>query len=537
MNTDKNIITHSLLITILLIISAYSQIKHGNQDDSIFNNVINKIVLTDTELSNKSSSNIKAPKMDRVADKIIIDTTVRDTIARDTTAFRDTMLEKRYYYEYYTTGEPDTIDSTLCILPDTNATCNIESGKTVYGFVNIHMKHGPIKIDFKLFDRIGIYSIFPEKYGSIEMIFKGNNTVKNPEKCFVKYAHRYNTKVDLVVSKYIWPKDTTKKTSKKTHKDTISISKLRIDQDVVILSMVDSLVSVLKTHKFDGITFDFDISKMDTSDIANYKELLYFVHKEVKKYNKFLNVIVNRQDIYDLLNTNGTTKDDTSKNRSYSKVEFLLKPYLINQINHLIVKDTSINADSLHSIKKVFSDYYLMKNVSNIIGLLPPYNNRSDNVKLMLDILSIEHGLALWNIDTISKKFSDKINKNKYSNSNIINFPRKYIITNIKLVPIRSFVDSNSTTILILLSLLIVSFIICIVYMYKTGGEKYLKKGKIIFIVTGIVLSLLSCFYILLYPFNMNYPVFWILVGIILLVSLIVVAHNNYKSIKREDLP
>jgi hypothetical protein len=145
----------------------------------------------------------------------------------------DKNLDSLYFEGYYCPAPADPC-SSLCIIPEKGIACNTGLGKTIYGFANLHNRSSKLQIDFEKFSRIGVYSMFPETYGSIEMIFAENRKIDEKDifKRLVKQAHKYNTKVDLVLSYHDW--------------DDTNLLKPRLDQGAVMLNMVDSVSSIIK---------------------------------------------------------------------------------------------------------------------------------------------------------------------------------------------------------------------------------------------------------------------------------------------------
>ncbi|MBN1604161.1 MAG: hypothetical protein JW915_21300 [Chitinispirillaceae bacterium] len=558
MSTINNRIVGMIKLIILSAICICGQMKSSTPDNNQIMGVkgtIDSIDSIDTEIQryldvNKVNTNISTIKISRKTEKIIKDTSVfkdKDTLKsknEDSThsfTFRDTTLESNYYNEYYTTGDPDACDSIFCITPKAGTVSNIKTGKMVYGFVNMHNRTKKVEIDFKQFDRIGIYSIFPEKYGCIEMIFSGNKTISEGKiiEVFVKQAQKYNTKVDLVVSYYNW--NTLKKEGPP-----------QIRQDVVMLNMVDSLMSMIKMHQFDGITFDFDISRMDYLDFLYYKKLLYTVHKEIKKCKtKCLNIVINTSDILDT-NRYSYGKIDSLKNISdqenekidsrkkvYNRLNLLLKPDLINYINYLIV-NADTNIQKLKYIVDYFNDKFDSENNSKLVMLLPHYNynnieEKAEIHKKIKEAFAEKFGLALWHIDYLDSSFYKVLNGIKYEDLNTISTPRIFIIKRFRKV--RAFVDFYRFPIGVFLVCLILVFVSFITYSKMAGRETLIKNYKSVYVVTIIFLLFLSYLYIILYPFSIDKPVDLIFIGVLLVVFFIAAVYRLYETKRREDLP
>lgn len=397
---------------ILLIGSAYGEIKQNNSLEINHNitTIRNKIdsidnvikLYLDEELNYEY---LKDFELEKHMHQISIDTLIREKILSLTKssapfyALRDLYLDSMYYRGYFDTRNPDTSEP-LMIIPKKGVACNINTGKMIYGFANMHNRKDKLEIDFELFDRIGIYSMYPEVYGSIEMIFSENETIRVKEipDRFIKQAHRYNTKVDLILSFHEW--------------DTRYNLKPRIDQDAVMLNMVDSVSSIITKYNFDGITFDFSIDRMNIRDILFYKKLIYMVHKELNAKNESIciNVIISLSDILDTLsysllqvdsayslqnifsnqskshkNTNKivnssikelkeTNSNQDISTKRFTKLDLLLKPDHIEYIDYLLVNKNTDHLN-LKQVSEILNTRYCINENKKVIIVMPLYTN------------------------------------------------------------------------------------------------------------------------------------------------------------------
>jgi len=220
-------------------------------------------------------------------------------------AFRDSILDSIYDKGYYDTSSPSS-DTSIWLMPSEGIACNSDMRKKItYGFANLHNRNKKLRIDFEKFSRIGIYSMFPETFGCIEMIFAENREIekKNIIKRLISQAHKYNTKVDLVLSYYKWEKT--------------NYMRPRMDLGAVLLNMADSVSEIIKKYDFDGITIDFDINRMDIPTIMCYKEFIFRVNREFKSYKKklSLNIVISAAEILDTTRYRISDLDDSTNKR------------------------------------------------------------------------------------------------------------------------------------------------------------------------------------------------------------------------------
>jgi hypothetical protein len=354
--------------------------------------------------------------------------------------FRDTSLESEYYKGYF---DPDSADydSSLCILPQKGIACNTGYGQIVYGFVNMHHRRMKCIVDFEKMNRIGVYSIFPETHGSIEMMFSYNKKVADDEikKQLVKQSHLYNTKVDIVLSYYDWK--------------STNYSKPALHYGAVMLNMVDSLTSIINLYEFDGITIDFDIKQMDLKTLLLYKEFIFKMHKALKalKGDKYLNIVLSAEDFYDPINYSADQygqgqiiqkslllkgKNISEKNEAkkiekprknepeMTRLQMLLMPDEIDYVNLLLINMDFSFIKNRAGYKSVCPIYGLQDN-KNIVGIKALKDTlekriRGENIGKVVCVLPLYGNI--WKIENEKIMYAPFIQKSFPHNDSLKNF-------------------------------------------------------------------------------------------------------------------
>lgn len=167
--------------------------------------------------------------------------------------------------------------------------------KTVYAFLPFWECGKAVQIDFQSITRIGYYSLIPDSNGNFDELlhlrytYQPDNTLskeKESFRIFVDKVHKYNCKIDLVISMF----HNTNSDAAGTHQHNY----LTFNSYFALDNMVYHAVQIAKENNFDGITLDFQY--LSHSNIAQYKVLVYELFKEIKREiphkNFMLNIII-----------------------------------------------------------------------------------------------------------------------------------------------------------------------------------------------------------------------------------------------------
>lgn len=290
----------------------------------------------------------------------------------DIFGFRDSKLDLSYFAGYYDPDKAKT-DEMLSIEHKKGIACNTGRGKMIYGFVNMHDRSEKSFIDFEKYSRIGVYSLFPEKYGNVEMIFSYNKIINNNDinNNLVKQAHKYNTKVDIVFSCYNWKKE--------------NKLKPELDKGIVILNIVDMLASIVEENRFDGVTIDFDIETMDFETVVLYSNFLLQLNNALKKIDekKDLNVIISAMDVYDTAKyyTAGVSPDSLNKIKDKKQSSGIVKKYYRTKLETLLLPDL---IDSL-SLLMINMDFSFLITDKRYKSICPVYGKHDDGKSVGID--------------------------------------------------------------------------------------------------------------------------------------------------------
>lgn len=135
-------------------------------------------------------------------------------------------------------------------------------------------KVGPV--NFGIWSRIGYYAATPSEKGRFELP-PSPNVLGGGKIQPALVAHRYGTKLDLVVKNNRWASPTGK-------------NGLALDKSIVLIELVDNIVSLVTEMEFDGVTIDFDLSTVEMPSQQNYVQayVLFIerLNKALKAKNK-----------------------------------------------------------------------------------------------------------------------------------------------------------------------------------------------------------------------------------------------------------
>lgn len=569
---NKIKLLESCIDSINFILSKYEK----NKDYDVY--VLDEIRIMEDELEYKQHSLEKLKQEKR--DALIVNQEM------PIFGFRDVVLESTYFVGYNNPADPIYKD-LISIKPRNGIACNNDIGKITYGFANMHCRENELIIDFEKFSRIGIYSLFPETYGSIEMIFSTNVgiDVHKINQKLISQAHKYNTKVDFVLSYYSW--------------EANNNLKPKLNFPAVMTNIIDSIFSILESYDFDGVTFDFDISKMNYKEIMHYKEIVLRLHNAIKQSTKKtnINIVVSAQDILDTVLV--LPRDTVNR---YTKLELFLKPDQFDYIDLLLVnldftyltkgkedrykaisplKGIQDNKDivGLAKLFRMIDEKEL--NLQKIVGVLPLYGHcwikkdslsentitqaifpkdlkfsnykydflkvEEDDALMFFDDLSVDGlrekiavilkklaGIGIWHIEYGDSSFYDvlyKENRNYTKNMPL----RLFMLDHFYFLP--AFIGPNRCLLGFVLIFIVVMYFSIISILKFIGREKMLAKYKLVTVIIGVLLALLISIYLICIPSCISQTLENIFLLLIFFIVLAVIVYQMIKINKMQNLP
>lgn len=205
--------------------------------------------------------------------------------------------------------------------------CAQDSSKVVYGLYPFWMATGKLQeINFSVLSRIGYFALTFDENGQIEQPIHWQK--KRPHADFINEAHKYRTKMDLVIFNDEWDQ-WSKYTVEET---TVVIDKLTTNIVKLVSEKLNNYpINALKPYVSfgfsptrtmgDGVTIDFDFESMKGKEPEEMFSSLYVLVNQLREKLKqagdhyFLNLMVpmrslfKQEGVYTLDNMNKLTND------------------------------------------------------------------------------------------------------------------------------------------------------------------------------------------------------------------------------------
>ena len=179
------------------------------------------------------------------------------------------------------------VESPAIWTPQEGCACVPNLATITYGFYPL--ASGGLSVNFGLFSRIGYNALGLNSFGNFvpETFGTLNEASTSTLKAFTQMAHRYGTKVDLVIShEHVSAKVQSPSTSESEEQSGLPI----VERSYVLLNLIDTIVAGIEDCECDGVTIDF--SNVPSTLNERYRFFLKRLYKRLKERDTRLSLNV-----------------------------------------------------------------------------------------------------------------------------------------------------------------------------------------------------------------------------------------------------